>query len=164
MVIYWLCRLRNGDSLWCRSEALPVCNRRMPFMTTWGKVRSYKHILPEANLGLRVLSLPVSVCMGVCVSVYQSRVYPCDKSWPIQARIAWFGPKVQNTFGRQSTLTFKVKINFKIKSLKFVQTITHHPLKLEYNSDLKCKTTWLRLLLFGGGGGILDRFKIPIDS
>ena len=47
--------------------------------------------LPEASFGLRVLSLPVSVC------VYQSRACPHDNSSPVQARITKFGPEKQNT-------------------------------------------------------------------
>ena len=47
--------------------------------------------LPEANFGLRVLSLPVSVC------VYQSLVCPHDNSSPVQARITKFWPEKQIT-------------------------------------------------------------------
>ena len=49
--------------------------------------------LPEASFGLRVLSLPVSVC----VCVYQSLACPHDNSSPVQARITKFGPENQNT-------------------------------------------------------------------
>ena len=52
--------------------------------------------LPEASFGLRVLSLPASVCMCVCQSVCQSLACPRDNSGPVQARITKFGPKVQN--------------------------------------------------------------------
>ena len=37
------------------------------------------------------------VCVWVCVCVYQSRACPDDNSSPIQARIAKFGPEMQNT-------------------------------------------------------------------
>ena len=47
--------------------------------------------LPEASFGLRVLSLPVSVC------VYQSLACPHDNSSPVQARITKFSPEKQNT-------------------------------------------------------------------
>ena len=47
--------------------------------------------LPEASFGLRVLSLPESVC------VYQSLACPHDHSSPVQARITKFGPEKQNT-------------------------------------------------------------------
>ena len=49
--------------------------------------------LPEASFGLRVLSLPVSVC----VCVYQSLACLHDNSSPVQARITKFGPEKQNT-------------------------------------------------------------------
>ena len=53
-----------------------------------------------------------------------------------------------------STLTFKVKFNFKFKfdpilSLKFVFEITHHPFKLgSSNIGQRCKTIWWRSLFF----------------
>ena len=57
--------------------------------------------LPEASFGLRVLSLPASVCvcvcLSVCLSVCQSLACPGDNSGPVQARIAKFGPKMQKT-------------------------------------------------------------------
>ena len=55
--------------------------------------------LPEASFGLRVLSLPASVCvcLSVCLSVCQSLACPRDNSGPVQARIAKFGPKMQKT-------------------------------------------------------------------
>ena len=43
--------------------------------------------LPEASFGLRVLSLPASVCPSV-----HHQVCLCDNSSPIQARITKFGP------------------------------------------------------------------------
>ena len=51
--------------------------------------------LPETSFGLRVLSLPASVC--VCLSVCQALACPRDNSGPVQARIAKFGPKMQKT-------------------------------------------------------------------
>ena len=53
--------------------------------------------IPEASFGLRVLSLPASVCLSVCLSVCQSRVCPRDNSSPVQARITKFGAQMQNT-------------------------------------------------------------------
>ena len=57
--------------------------------------------LPEASFGLRVLSLPASVCVCVCLSVCpyvcQSLACPRDNSGPVQATIAKFGPKMQKT-------------------------------------------------------------------
>ena len=63
------------------------CNARMP------PFLQIIHFLPEASFGLRVLSLPVSVC----VCVYQSLACPHDNSSPVQARITKFGPEKQNT-------------------------------------------------------------------
>ena len=54
-------------------------------------------LLPEASFGLRVLSLPASVCVSVCLSVCQSRVCPRDNSSPVQPRITKFGPEVRKT-------------------------------------------------------------------
>ena len=69
--------------------------------------------LPEASYGLRVLSLPASVCVCVCVCV---------------------------------CMCVCVSVNH-----QFVRTITCHPLKLQSpNLDQKCKTPWLRCLLFLG--------------
>ena len=59
------------------------------------------NFLPEASYGLRVLSLPASVCVCVCVyvcvCVRQSSVCPDDNLSPAQATITKFGPEVQNT-------------------------------------------------------------------
>ena len=73
-----------------------------------------KHpFLPEASYGLRVLSLPASVCVCVCACV---------------------------------CMCVCVSVNH-----QFVRTITCHPLKLQSpNLDQKCKTPWLRSLLFLG--------------
>ena len=100
--------------------------------------------------------------MGVCVSVYQSRVYPCDKSWPIQARIAWFGPKAQNTFGRQSTLTFKVKINFDLVCPDYNAPSVEAG--IQFGPEMQNNLVEIPIVGRGGGIGILDRFTISIDS
>ena len=63
------------------------------WMTSWP---SRIKFLPEASFGFRVLSLPASVCLCVCVSLCQSLACPCDNSGPVQASITKFGPKVQN--------------------------------------------------------------------
>ena len=64
-------------------------------------LKSGNWFLPEASFGLRVLSLPASVCvcvcLSVCLSVCQSLACPGDNSGPVQARIAKFGPKMQKT-------------------------------------------------------------------
>ena len=50
-------------------------------------------LIPEASFGLRVLSLPASVC--VCVSVRQSRACLRDNSSPVQATATKFRPEVK---------------------------------------------------------------------
>ena len=70
----------TGDNRW-------ICLKKRPVLRS--------SFLPEASFGLRVLSSPASV--GLCVCVYQSRACPDDNSLPIQARIAKFGPEMQNT-------------------------------------------------------------------
>ena len=57
----------------------------------------FNSFLPEASFGLRVLSLPASVCLCIRVCVCQSRACPHDNSPLVQARITKFGTKVQNT-------------------------------------------------------------------
>ena len=85
-----------------------VCNRSR--ISHCGLVRPF---LPEASYGLRVLSLPASVCVCVCACV---------------------------------CMCVCVSVNH-----QFVRTITCHPLKLQSpNLDQKCKTPWLRSLLFLG--------------
>ena len=105
----------------------------------------------------RCLRLCVCVCLSVCVSI---TCFPRDNSGPVQARIAKFGPKMQNTlvklncFGGQLTLTFKVKFNLKVKSqnlphFELVRTITHYPFKLgSPNLNQRWKIAWWRSLLF----------------
>ena len=80
--------------------------------------------LPEASFGLRVLSLPASVCLCVCLSVCvrQPRACPCHKSSRVQARTIKLGQMVQKNlvkvpivFGAdwpwpsRSNLTWKAK-------------------------------------------------------
>ena len=59
--------------------------------------QNYNCFLPEASFGLRVLSLPASVCSCVRVCVCQSRACPHDNSPLVQARITKFGTKVKKT-------------------------------------------------------------------
>ena len=62
---------------------------------SYGAVRFF--FLPEASFGLRVLSLPASVCVCVCLFVCQSLVCPRNNSGPVQAKITKLGPKMQKT-------------------------------------------------------------------
>ena len=80
-----------------------------PMLAPWTLLSGLVNFLPEASFGLRVLSLPASVCLCVCPSVCVS-VNP-----------------------------------------ELVRAINHHAFKLEPpNLDKRCKTTWLRSLLFWG--------------
>ena len=58
-----------------------------------------KRFSTEASFGLRVLSLPASVCvcLSVCLSVCQSLVCPRNNSGLVQAKITKLGPKMQKT-------------------------------------------------------------------
>ena len=87
-------------------------------------VRSCQSFLPEASFGLRVLSLPASVCLCVCPSVCVCGKYllvraithhpfklgslnldhRCKRPW-LRSLLFW----------GWLTLTFKVKFNFKVK-------------------------------------------------
>ena len=53
-----------------------------------------QHLLPEASFGLRVLSLPASVGVRVCVR--QPLACPRDIASPVQVRITKDGPEVKN--------------------------------------------------------------------
>ena len=124
-------------------------------------------LLPQASFGFRVLSLPASVRPSV-----RHQVCPRDNSTPVQARLTKFGQNMQNTSlmvptvffffcffffffgggGGQSTLTFKVKFNFKVKIypiLSLSTPLTHHPFKLGLrNLDQGCKIHRIRSSLF----------------
>ena len=60
-------------------------------------IRAFKNrFLPDASIGLRVLSLPASVRPSVSPSACH-QVCPRDNSSPVQVRATKFGPKVLNT-------------------------------------------------------------------
>ena len=64
----------------------------------WSLISSNAYIfyfLPEVNFDLRVLSLPASVRVSVCV--YQSLACPRDNSEPVQARILKYEPNMQKS-------------------------------------------------------------------
>ena len=72
------------------------------FVSAMWVIIGFDHsFLPEASFGLRVLSLPASVCVSVCLSVClfvcQSLACPRDNSRPVQARTTKFGQKMQKT-------------------------------------------------------------------
>ena len=88
------------------------------------RVRVINHIqrfLPEASFGLRVLSLPASVCLCVRLCVHQSRVFRgithhSFKLWSLnldhRRKRSWLRSLL---FEGRLTLTFKVKFNSKVK-------------------------------------------------
>ena len=87
----WACHISVGlvfnadcDNLGQQSS-VHISEEKKFFKTVFG-------FLPEASIGLRVLSLPASVCLCVCPSVRQSWACPRDYSWPVSARITKFGP------------------------------------------------------------------------
>ena len=95
-----------------QNNSVPARQGLIFFSTSWNGFR----FLPEASFGLRVLSLPLCVC--VC----QSWVCPRDNSSTIWARITKFQCKGVKDLGQdpycfveRSTLTFKVKFNIKFK-------------------------------------------------
>ena len=98
---------------WCTWLAHTLCKGLISSSNQCGNWAVGDTFLPEASYGLRVLSLPASVCVCVCACV---------------------------------CMCVCVSVNH-----QFVRTITCHPLKLQSpNLDQKCKTPWLRSLLFLG--------------
>ena len=98
----WNLRPQNACSLSFLRPALKICVKNADFCV-------------NANPG-------IVAC--ICVCLCQSWACPRNYSWSVQARIAKFGPKVQNilvkvliVFWEQLTLTVKVKPNFKSKIL-----------------------------------------------
>ena len=119
-------------------------------------------LLPKASFGLRVLSLPASVCLCVRVSVcvYQSRAGPHDYSPLVQARITKFEVKVPKTLvkipvvlrvDRPWPSRSNVTWNLIVPHFELVRKITCHSFKLESpNLDQKCILVRLRFLVFWG--------------
>ena len=106
---------------------LPWDNDRICVESGWNKCHCLS-FLPEASFGLRVLSLPASVCVCVCVSVCLS-VRLCVNHLLVRAitrdlfklgspnfdqrcKRPWLRSLL---FWGQLTLTFKVKFNFKVR-------------------------------------------------
>ena len=97
------------------------------------------------------------VCVSVSVCAYQSLACPHDNSSPVQARITKFRSEVQNTsllFWGAIDLDLQGQIwlrNLNLPHFELVRTVTSHLLKLESpNLHQRCKTVWLRSLLFWG--------------
>ena len=70
------------------------CIPRTQLFSSWWV---HFEFLPEASFGLWVLSSPASVCLSVCLCVYQSLACPHDNSSAVHARITKFGWETQNT-------------------------------------------------------------------
>ena len=86
----------------------------------------------------------------VCQSVCQPLACPRDNSGPVQARMAKFGPKLQNTLVKIPIVlggNWPCQIKLKSQNLphfEFVHTITHYPFKLgSPNLDQMWKIAWL---------------------
>ena len=100
VVSHWLGACKESDPF---ISVLSKCQKDFWECCLWpfGDLNGilWKSFLPEASFGLRVLSLPASVCVcvSVCLSVCQSLACPDDNSRPVQARIVKFGPKMQKT-------------------------------------------------------------------
>ena len=102
---------------------------------------------------------PGTVFTCVCPSVHH-QVCPHDNSSPVQARLAKFGPKMQNTLvtvlvvlGGNRPWPSRSNSTSKLKFTPFwaCSTITHHSFKLgSPNLAQRCKIHWLRSLLFWG--------------
>ena len=100
--------------------------------------------------------LHLCICPCVCVSIACLH----DNSSPVQARINKFGSKAQNTLVKIHIVWGAIDLDLQDqiwpKSSNFphfelVRTITHHLMKLQSpNLDQRCKTPWLRPLLFWG--------------
>ena len=75
------------STLYVASGAFALISIVEMFFWFW---RFSKSFLPEASFGLRVLSLPVSVCVCVSVSVRQPPACPRGNSSSVQARITKF--------------------------------------------------------------------------
>ena len=115
--------------------------------TKWSQIKTLAHtprnlniphFLPEASFGLRVLSLPASVYVCVCLCV-NHLLCPRDNWRPVQARITKFGPKMQNTL-------------VKVPVVLWSDRPWHSRSNVTWNPnpilDQRCKMPWLRYLVF----------------
>ena len=109
----------------------------------------YIFFLPKAIFGLRVLSLPASVCVCVyvcfCVNLCQSLACPRDNSRPVHARINKFEKKVQNNLVKVPIVLWSdphwPSMSHVIYCSKFtpiwacelVRAISHHQLKSKFD-------------------------------
>ena len=131
--------------------------RSSPLGTKWPPFR--RRFLSEASFGLRVLSLPASVCVCVCPSVRQSLLLVraitrdpfklgspnldqrCKRPWLISLL---FWGAIDHDLQGQIQLKSQNLPHFEL-----VRTIARYPFKLgSPNLDQICKIAWFRSLLF----------------
>ena len=129
------------------------------FSQAFRKIPRLLTFLPDASFGLRVLSLPASVCLcvrlSVCVCVKHLLVHAItyhpfklgSLNLDHRCKIPWLRSLL---FWGWLTLTFKVKFNFKVKifhHFEFVHAMTHHQLNLQFpNLEQKCILVLFRSL------------------
>ena len=121
----------------------------------------FVQFLPEASFGLRVLSLPASVCVYVCVRpcvnhelVHVITHHPLKLESPNlnhRCKIPWLRSLL---FLCVIDLDLQGQIQFESQNLlnfELVRVITHHLFKLgSPNLGQRWKTPWLRSLSFWG--------------
>ena len=118
----------------------------------------FQCILPKASFGLRVLSLPASVCVCVCMSVCQSRVCLRDNSSPVQARITKFRVQMQNTLVRVLIVLWGERLWPSRSNLTWKSNLTSVWACPDDNvSSVQARVTKL------GPKMHLNKVKIPID-
>ena len=137
------------------------------------------NVLPETSFSLQVLSLPVSVCPSVRVTTFTGATYgrhiclsayPCVRPCvnPALVRVITCGPfelgsldlnhRCKTTWLRFLLFCGVIDFDFQgqfelqiqnVAHFELVHAIAHHQLKLEPgNVDKRCKTPWLKSLLF----------------
>ena len=113
----------NGLSpVWHQSS---VWTKDGNFRVIWFQVSQF---LPEASLGLWVLPLPASVCGSMGLSVYPSRVCLHNNSSPVEARITYFGPEMQNTLVKIHIHLWLIDFDFRGQILLKSQNLLHFEL------------------------------------
>ena len=119
------------------------------------------YFLPEASFGLRVLSLPTSVCVSmrlfvrVCGNHLLVRAITQN---PFKLGLSNLDQRCKRPWLRSilfwEAIDFDLQGQIKLKSqnlphFELVRTITHYPLELgSPNLDQRCEIAWLRSLLF----------------
>ena len=112
----------HAPAAW-KHNKFKVCFQRQIAQLGWNQNTNF---LPEASIGLRVLSSPGFVCVCVSVNFFCLR----DNSSHVPARIIKFGPKNSTNFAKGPycfwgwlTLTFQVKFNVLSKFCLFASLL-----------------------------------------